>query len=65
MTTTTQTALSHSDLSERNIGWAEFRIRDYASDLCNMVEAGEITDIEANQRLSDFQDRMARDGAWG
>lgn len=63
--TTTQNILSHNDFSARNIAWAEFRIRDYASNLCNMVEAGEITDTEANQRLSDFQDRMATDGAWG
>lgn len=42
----------------------EMRIRHYASDLADMVEAGDITDTQANERLAALQDRLVRDGAW-
>lgn len=46
-------------------GRYEMRIKHYASDLADLVEAGEISELEANQRLSDYQDRLNRDGVWG
>lgn len=46
-------------------GRYEMRIKQYASDLADLVVAGEITDTEANERMVEFQDRMARDGVWG
>ena len=51
-------------MQTRNETRGELRARHYASDLADMVEAGEIDAHEANTRLAAFQDRMARDGAW-
>lgn len=42
----------------------EARLRELASDLADRVEAGEITDIEANEELVRAQDRWS-DSPWG
>lgn len=41
------------------------RISDFASDVCDRVRLGEITDLEANQLAADFADRMYSQGPWG
>jgi hypothetical protein len=40
------------------------RVRELASDLADRVEAGEITDTEANEFLATAQDRWV-DAPWG
>lgn len=41
----------------------ESMLRDLASNLANMVEAGDMTDMEANQWYNDKADQWAN-GAW-
>ena len=52
-------------MEKQNAARIEMRLREYHSELADMVRAGEITDLEANERLASLQDRLARDGAWG
>lgn len=56
--------MNTTDFQKMNDGATERRIREYQLQLADQVEAGELTEVEANQWASDFQDRMARDGAW-
>lgn len=57
---TTETAT----LAQMNDATIARRIREYQSDLADMVEAGDITSEQANEGASDVQDRLVRDGAW-
>lgn len=41
------------------------RLREYQSDLCEMVRAGDLTETQANEWFNDVADRLNRDGAWG
>lgn len=43
----------------------ERRVADYQSHLCDLVRAGEISDLEANELAAAFQDRMVLEGPWG
>ena len=58
-TTTTQT------LDAVTAAATERRIREYASQVADQVAAGELDEETANVWLSDFQDRVMRDGPWG
>ena len=40
------------------------RLREVASDLADKVEAGELTEFEANRTLAECQDRWS-DSPWG
>jgi len=40
------------------------RIREFHSDVCDRVRAGEISDMEANELASKFADRMYREGPY-
>lgn len=52
-------------MSDRDIqAKIDARIRAYQSDLCARVNAGEITDEEANVLAADFADRMYLVGPW-
>jgi len=64
MTTTLDGIRRAAELQADNDAACARRLREYQSDLADLVAAGEITDLEANQRASDFADRLNRDGAW-
>lgn len=40
------------------------RVREYQLDLAHMVRIGDLDDATANEWAADFQDRLAREGAW-
>lgn len=56
--------MTNTELDRATQNATDRRIRELASDLADRVRLGEITELEANQTLSDCQDRWS-DAPWG
>jgi hypothetical protein len=56
--------MSSNELNKLAAGTYDRRVRELASDLADKVEAGEISELEANEWLVRCQDRWT-DSPWG
>lgn len=56
--------MTTTEMNRMNDETVARRVREYASDVAEMVRLGDIDEVTANQWVSDLQDRLARDGAW-